>query len=447
MNKQHIILGLGETGLSFARYLSQHGFEFSVMDSRDEPPGLDYFKSHYPNSPCLVGGFDEAIIAEAHTLYLSPGIDTTQSLFESARQKGVRFKGDAELFVANAQAPVIGITGTNGKSTVTAWLNHIGTFSKKRVVMGGNIGIPALALLEAATPDFYILELSSFQLELAEALSLYVACITNVSDDHLDRHGELTHYLDAKHAIFEGARQVVYNRDNARTFPRETHFGEASFGLKHEDSNYTVIEKNNRPFLAREGEALFPVDELKLAGKQNWENALAVIAIADMMHLEDEAIFEGLRTFSGLPHRCQLVRQLGGVSWVNDSKGTNVGATIAAIEGMAPMNQKRLILIAGGQGKGADFNPLANTVKQHCGPVFLFGEDATKIATTLGEYDVKPVLVGDLNQAVHEAYEAAESGDIVLFSPACASFDMFRNFELRGQHFEEEVQKLGLNES
>lgn len=442
---RHIVFGLGETGQSFARYLQDKQIAFEAADSRESSPQLEQFKKDYPDVFVSAGPFDSHLYENADTFYLSPGLDPKQSFFAEASNRGIKLCGDIEVFKQEAQAPIVAITGTNGKSTVTAWLNHVGSFSNKVVAMGGNIGIPALNLLHEPTPDFYVIELSSFQLELyqPEATGFFAGCVTNITDDHLDRHVTFEEYALVKKRIYHEKSFNVYNADDKATYPdNDYRTTRQSFGLDTE-ARYHVAMYEDELHLMNAHLPILPVKELSLIGRQNWQNALAVVALADCMGLEKEALLEGLKTFTGLEHRCQLVRELNGVKWFNDSKGTNVGASIAAIKGVADNNDAgRVCVILGGQGKGADFKPLAEVLKTSCHKALVFGEDAPVITQACENSAVSYTETADLSAAIELAYTEMKSGDVVLFSPACASFDMFKSFSARGDYFMEEVLKL-----
>jgi UDP-N-acetylmuramoylalanine--D-glutamate ligase len=433
-------VGLGVTGLSCARYLYRRGLPFSVVDTRTHPPGLEELRREMPEVPVYAGLFPTDLLSGAGELVVSPGLALDDHLLTAPREAGVPIVGDIDLFVREATAPVIGITGSNAKSTVTELVGQMARDAGLDTGVGGNLGTPALDLL-APERELYVLELSSFQLERAGQLDLAVAAVLNVSADHLDRHGSLAAYHQAKHRIFRGCRSVVVNRDDPLTVPLvadavrviEWRMGEPEL------DGLGLREVEGREHLCHGFDALLPVAELGLVGRHNVGNALAALAIGYAAGLELSRMVETLRTFRGLPHRCQPVAEVGGVRYVDDSKGTNVGATEAALAGLG--GQRDIVLIAGGQGKGADFGPLRGPVSRHCRAVVLIGEDAPALRRALD--GAAPVLDADsMDGAVRVAAGKARPGDCVLLSPACASFDMFSGYVERGRAFCRAVEQL-----
>ena len=353
---------------------------------------------------------------------------------------GARLRGDIDLFVEVAQAPVIGITGSNAKSTVTALVGDMARRAGLRVGVGGNLGTPALDLLDDET-QLYVLELSSFQLERAGSLDLAVATVLNVTPDHLDRHGSMPRYHAAKHRIFTGAAAVVVNSDDALTIPPLAD-GRRQIGWRLREPElhgFGLRDEGGVTMIAEGFELLMPADEVALPGRHNLANALAALAIGTAAGLPRDAMLEALRSFRGLPHRCEVVASHGDIEWINDSKATNVGAALAAIEGLGA--SRRLVLIAGGRDKAADFSQLRDAVARHCDRVLLIGEASGKIADALA--GCCPIEdVGDLGSAVERAAAVAEAGQSVLLSPACASFDQFRSYEARGDAFRAAVAQV-----
>lgn len=441
-DKQRIIVGLGVTGLSVARYLAGRDVPFAVCDTREHPPGLDQLKRFAPMADLYLGELDARLLSSADELIVNPGIALSTPAIQVALQAGVRVVGDIELFAREADAPVVAITGSNAKSTVTTLLGLMAEKAGKRVAVGGNIGTPALDLLDLKA-ELYILELSSFQLETTDALNAQVATVLNVSEDHMDRYADLAAYNQAKHRVFNGARQAVVNRDDVLTQPQTADSLPCwSFGLSQPEARgFGLIEQGGEKHLAFESGALMPVSQLKTRGAHNQANALAALALGHAVGLPMAAMLDALREFTGLPHRCEWVGQHAGVDYYNDSKATNVGAALAAIEGFAADVQGKLVLIAGGDGKGADFTALAGPVSQHCRAVVLLGRDADRLEQVLD--GLVPVQrVPSLDEAVVAAAALAQPGDVVLLSPACASLDMFRNFEERGRLFAAAVGRL-----
>ena len=434
---QRVIVGLGETGLSVARHLHRLGQPFAVVDSRAEPPGRAELAALDSAVPVHFGDLDTPWLTAAGEIVLSPGLSPELPQIRAAREAGVEVVGDIELFARAADAPVIAITGSNGKSTVTALVGEMARAAGIEVGVGGNIGTPALDLL-TRPHELFVLELSSFQLETTRSLAPRAAVILNISADHLDRHGNLDRYAAAKARIYAQAACRIANRDDARV--RALAGPDAiSFGLDRppREADYGLIEEADGLWLARGRQRLLAADALQVAGRHNLANVLAALALAEQAGIPQPAALEAARRFTGLPHRCRLVAEHGGVRWYNDSKGTNVGATVAAIEGLG----RPLVLLAGGLGKGQDFVPLASALRGRARAVLLFGEAAGEMAEAIG--DAAPVeRVGDLRQAVVRAAELARPGEAVLLSPACASFDQFSGFAARGEAFEQAVREV-----
>ena len=435
-----VVLGLGATGLSCARYLYRCGLTFTVVDTRANPPGLEALMREMPQVPVFLGEVPAAVVENAGELIVSPGLGLDQPLVVKAVAAGVDVVGDIDLFVREASAPVIGITGSNAKSTVTELVGQMARESGLKVAVGGNLGTPALDLLSDDC-ELYVLELSSFQLERAGHLNLAVATVLNISADHLDRHGNLPSYHRAKHKIFAGCQKAVVNKNDPLTTPLVADsVGIISWRMAEPELNgFGLREEDGEEFLCYRFDALLPVGELGLLGRHNVANALAALAIGHSVGLPMAAMLTTLRTFSGLEHRCQPVAEIGAVSFVNDSKGTNPGATEAALQGLG--GEHNILLIAGGVGKGADFNQLRASVSVHCKMLVLIGEAATEMQAVLdGCVEIR--LANSLQQAVAVAAKNALPGDCVLLSPACASFDMFANYKERGEVFIQAVNEL-----
>ncbi len=437
-----VVVGLGVTGLSCARYLSGRQQPFTVVDSREQPPGLAAFKGEFPDVGITLGAIDIDDLSLASELVVSPGVSLQEPAIAKAIEQGVPVCGDIDLFRREVTAPIVAITGSNGKSTVTTLVGLMAEQAGRRVAVGGNIGIPALDLISEPEPDFYVLELSSFQLERVEKIDAAVATVLNISADHMDRYDSLVDYHQAKHRIFFGCRSVVVNRADSLSRPlvgeniKVTSFGQGPAGF----NCFSVQEQEGEKFLTYQFEQLLPVSELKIFGSHNIDNALAALAIGHSMGLPIEAMLTVLRSFKGLPHRCQFVAESAGVKFYNDSKGTNVGAAIAAVNGLAE-NAEKIVLIAGGEGKAADFSPLKTVLAKQCRSVVLIGEAADALQELLGE-NVLCIPVVDMAEAVRIAFDSAEPGDAVLLSPACASFDMFDDYQQRGDIFTRAVQQL-----
>ncbi len=436
-----VIVGLGKTGLSYARYLHNQGEAFSVVDSRKQPPGIEEFQKKYPGVKVELGEFDQNTFLNAKELLVSPGVDLRNSALAKAIEKAVPVTGDINIFAQKVDAPIVAVTGSNAKSTVVSLLGEMAAKAGVDVVVAGNIGKPVLDLLSEKAYELYVLEISSFQLETSSHLGAEVACVLNISADHMDRYDSLQEYYLAKHRIFQACKQVVINRDDLLSKPLIPDGVQRwSFGLDAGDINeFGLIELEGKSFLAFDKKALMPVDEVKISGKHNLSNSLAALALGKAVGLDMQAMLQTLREFSGLPHRCQWVGEVNGVTYYNDSKGTNVGATIAALKGFGV--SKNIILIAGGQGKGANFSELKESVSSYSKLLVVYGEDADLICSALDQA-ITIIKANSLQEAVKLADKKSVKGDVVLFSPACASFDMFKNFEERGEVFIQAVEAL-----
>ncbi len=437
-----IIVGLGKSGMSLVRFLASRGVSFAVADTRENPPELATLRRDYPQVDVRCGELDVEFLCRANELYVSPGLALATPALQQAAARGVKLSGDIELFARYAKAPIIAITGSNAKSTVTTLVGEMAAAAGKRVAVGGNLGTPALDLLSDDV-ELYVMELSSFQLETTDQLGAEVATVLNISEDHMDRYSGLPAYHLAKHRVFRGARQVVVNRQDVLTRPL---IGEGlpcwTFGLNKPDFHgFGLREEDGEKYLAFQFDNLMPVRELKIRGAHNQSNALAALALGHAVGLPMDAMLSSLRTFGGLEHRCQWLRERNGVSYYDDSKATNVGAALAAIEGLGADIEGKLVLIAGGDGKGADFSGLRAPVAANCRAVVLIGRDAELIAQALGD-GVELIRVATLEDAVLRCADIAQAGDAVLLSPACASFDMFKNYEERGRLFARAVGDL-----
>ncbi len=438
-----LIVGLGKTGLSCARYLSARGLKVAVVDSRDNPPGLEELQRDLPDVALFLGGFDPAAFAEAEHLVVSPGVSLQEPMIQQALQRGASVVGDIELFAAEANAPVAAITGSNGKSSVTTLVGEMAVQSGLNVKVGGNLGEPALQLLHPES-ELYVLELSSFQLETLSSLQPEVAVVLNVSADHMDRYRDLEEYAEVKAKIYGGAVTRVFNRDDPRVMAMSQGGGnELFFTLQEPGPNTFGIRRvGDVDWICFGDERLMDASEMLVAGSHNRANALAALAIGTALKLPRVAMLATLRHFCGLPHRTQLVAEIDGVKWYNDSKGTNVGAAVAALNGVAEPGDGRTVMLLGGQSKGGDFSPLVPVLAASGRAVVLLGRDALQIATEVA--GVVPMFMAeDMDDAVTIAATQALPGDRVLLSPACASFDMFSGFEQRGERFMDAVGRLG----
>lgn len=437
---KRLIIGLGETGLSCARFCHRLKLPFTILDSRLNPPKLSEFKKEFPQTPYHLGPFDPIHFQACKEFIVSPGIDLNEKNIRAAiKQYKLKPIGDIELFAQHAHAPIIAITGSNAKGTVTSLVGDMIRQAKLSVAVGGNIGKPALELLDEPIPDFYVLEISSFQLETTYSLRPKLACILNISPDHLDRHETLSAYIHAKQRIYHACEIALWNREDSSTYPNFKAKKIISFGLKtlkpdSKEFNLHIVNRTN--YLAVGSQLLLAVEKMPIKGQHNWVNALAALTIGHAIGLPTPAMLAALCQFKGLPHRCQWVKEYRGVTWYNDSKATNVGATLAALNGLGPAISGKIILIAGGLAKGADFSLLHDSVKRHVKKMILIGRDASLLKKTL-EKSTTVHMASDLAQAVNVAHHTATQGDIVLLSPACASMDMFKNYEERGDIFTE----------
>ncbi|KAA1173124.1 UDP-N-acetylmuramoyl-L-alanine--D-glutamate ligase [Marinobacter salinexigens] len=440
-DRRTLVVGLGKTGLSCVRYLVGQGREIAVADSRELPPGLDELRAQWPDVPVHLGTFDPELFCGFNELVVSPGIAVAEPAIVAASQKGARIRGDIDLFAEAADAPIVAITGSNGKTTVTTMVGEMARAAGRKVEVGGNIGTPALDLLGRGA-DLYVLELSSFQLETTDELNAEAATVLNVSDDHMDRYPDKMAYFQAKQRIFRGCRNAVVNLDDALSTPmaRDT-LRFICFGFHRVNPDtFSTRDDEQGTWITFGFDNLLPASELKLMGLHNISNVMAALGLGYAVGLPMSVMLAVAREFRGLPHRCELVRRVDDVDYINDSKGTNVGATVAAIESLAPDHGK-IVLIAGGDGKGADFEPLKAPVLRHCRSLIVMGRDARAIAEAVGTG--VPVRFADsLAQAVSFATDEAQGGDRVLLSPACASFDMFRDYGDRGDQFRTLVEAL-----
>jgi UDP-N-acetylmuramoylalanine--D-glutamate ligase len=445
-----VVVGLGDTGLSLARWLQRQGAVVSVTDTRKTPPQAAVLKREFPDMPQTLGTDPDDVIGDADVIAVSPGVDCRAGAVALAARRGVPVVGDVELFAQalaqrGDQTPVIAITGSNGKSTVTAMAGEICAAGGLRPVIAGNIGLPVLDALTgiddaAAKPGAFVLELSSFQLESTKSLRPRAATVLNISEDHLDRYSGLQEYADTKAQIFNGDCVQVLNRDDVRSMgmARKGH-SVVTFGLDmpRNDQDWGLSGHDAAAAMQCGSRCVAPVSVLRIAGLHNAANALAAGALCRAIGVADGAIAQGWQTFEGLPHRVKNINKINNISFYDDSKGTNVGATVAALTGM----REPVVLIAGGDGKGQDFAPLAVAAKGRARAVVLIGRDAPLIAAAMG--DQVPLLnAADMTQAVELAFDVAQAGDAVLLSPACASYDMFRNYVHRAEVFAEAVAAL-----
>ncbi len=448
-DKHVLVLGLGETGLSLARWLSAQGARVRVADSRANPPGLDVLQRDCLRAEVRCGAFDDSLLQGVERIAISPGVPVADPFVQRAIARGIPVEGDIELLAQQINAgsikpKVIAITGANGKTTVTSMVEHLCKAAGKDAVAAGNISPAVLDVVVQRgekQPEVWVLELSSFQLETTFTLNADVATVLNISEDHLDRYAGMDEYAAAKARIFQGDGVQLLNRDDARsmgmalpgrrvvTFGLDAPRNEGDWGVAQEGADIWLVQGNER---------LLKAGELQVTGLHNVANALAALALCRAIDLPMPALLAALRSFKGLPHRVERVAEIDGVTWYDDSKGTNVGATEAALKGLG----RKAVVILGGEGKGQDFSPLNPAVAQHARAVVLIGRDAPLIEAALHGCGVPLVRATDMDDAVHQSSGLAQRGDAVLLSPACASFDMFRNYAHRAEVFIAAVRGL-----
>ena len=430
-----LIVGLGATGYSAAQFLQKTPIKFAVIDSRKSPPLIDNLREQMPDVPVFSGGFDQPAFDVATHLLVSPGVSLNETAIHKAMQAGVTVISDIDLFACATSKPIVAITGSNGKSTVTTMLGEMGNAAGVKTAIGGNLGTPALDLLQQ-NAELYVLELSSFQLERTTALNARAATVLNISPDHLDRHDGMDGYAAEKQRIFRGDGVMVLNADDAMVMAMQSG-GRQSLTFSTQGPADFYLRRGETDTLMHGEQALMAASKLRLEGTHNIANALAALALGTAVGLSITAMCDALRRFKGLPHRMQKVAEKAGVNWVNDSKATNIGACIAALQGY----ERKVILIAGGDAKGADMTELVPAVKAKTKAVVLMGKDAQLIADALN--NCVPVhLTTNMKEAVKVAAALASTGDSVLLSPACASLDQYRSYVDRGNKFAEAVMEL-----
>ena len=436
-----IVLGLGKTGQSIVDYYMSKGRPLLAMDSGINEEKAEHIRKKYPDLALALGEFDEKLLSSANEIIISPGIPVSTPAIQEALSRGVSLSSDIEIFCQKISSPVLAVTGSNGKSTVATLLAQMIERAGFTVALAGNIGIPVLQLLESNEPDFYVLELSSFQLEVVRSLNAKAAVVVNVSEDHMDRYNSFAEYAMTKQAIFHGDGAMIINMDDDSV--RNMLDGNrqyTGFSLsKPGKDEFGVVEKNGEQQICFGSKVLLPASSLRIKGPHNIANSLAALAMGHAIELPWSPMLDALKDFEGLPHRCQWVANVDGVNWYNDSKGTNVGATCAAIEGLKDSGD--MILIAGGEGKGADFSDLKDSVRAGVKSVVLIGRDAKTLEHVLSDV-CECVIALDMKSAVDTAARLSQAGDIVLLSPACASQDMFRDYQHRGQEFITAVKAL-----
>ena len=443
------VFGLGKTGIAAARYLERVGQKFVVIDTRNTPPGAEDIKKLKLCVGSFYGDINKTIwkaeLLQVATIILSPGIDPKIELIQAAIRHGKRIVSDIEIFASESSGKIVAITGSNGKSTVTDLTYQLLRASGESVDIGGNFGIPVLDFLPADNSEFYVLELSSFQLDITENLRPFVATILNISEDHMDRYDSFEEYVESKQRIYRSAKKCLANLDDRLTIPTvQKNF--CSFSLEDEKADYYLGKLEGKRFLNHKEQPLVSVDDLSLSGRHNWSNALAALGILSELEIKiDKNVIETLKKYKGLPHRFEKVSLDSKVDWINDSKATNVGATIAAIDSIDRDYYSPVVLIAGGESKGADLSPLTESLSNKVDVLYLLGKDADKIADLAKD---KSQIVGSMKEAVELSDRFVKSNSsetrkgVVLLSPACASLDMYPNFEERGNNFRECVEAL-----
>lgn len=438
-----VVAGLGISGVSAVNFLHENGYRVAVTDSREVPPGHEQIPAAVQTS---FGQLDQDLLLQAEEIVISPGLDPQLPAIQAAIAKGIPVISEIQILRRATDKPIVAITGSNAKSTVTTLIGLMAQQAGVKVAVGGNLGRPALDLTHD-DPDVYILELSSFQLEATSSLNAEVAVVLNMSEDHLDRHGDMAGYHAAKHRIFQGVKKVVYNRDDSLTRPLVPDVTPMqSFGLNAPDlKQYGILrEDNGTIWLARGRERLLKSSDMYIQGTHNVANALACLALGEAIGLPMDNMLETLKTFKGLEHRCEFVKEVNGVRYYNDSKGTNIGATLAALDGLGAAIEAQggqVAIILGGQGKGQDFTALRESLQKYAKVVVLMGEDRSIIENAIAGTTTL-LHATSLQQAVELCQQHTHAQDVVLLSPACASFDMFTGYPERGHRFVEYVNAL-----
>ena len=450
--KSVLVLGLGETGLSLVRWLAAQGARVRVADSRDHPPSLDLLQKDFPQVEVRCGIFRSELLDGIALIAISPGVPLRDPFVVKAVAQGIPIVGDIELFALslpeNNCPQIIAITGSNGKTTVTSMVGAMCRAAKKETLVAGNISPAVLDVLMrrgGKHPDVWVLELSSFQLETTTSLNADAATVLNICEDHMDRYSDMGEYIAAKARIFRATGQggvQVLNRDDAASSamallkPRHITFGVNSPPVS--DQDWGIENDGADTWLVQGAQRVMRAGELQVEGLHNVSNALAALALCRAIDLPLQPLLDALRSFKGLPHRVEAVSEIKGVIYYDDSKGTNVGATVAALKGLS----RRAVVILGGDGKGQDFTPLEPAVSRHARAVVLIGRDADKIAAVLQNCEVPLLHARDMDDAVRQSAAQARPGDAVLMSPACASFDMYRNYVHRAEAFISAVHTL-----
>ncbi|MGO2506405.1 MAG: UDP-N-acetylmuramoyl-L-alanine--D-glutamate ligase [Psychrobacter alimentarius] len=451
-----VVVGLGQSGLSVARYLANQGYQVAVTDAQAAPKLANQLPPEI--SIRQFGGIDAELLQQAARIIISPGISLDTSAVAAARQANIPVVSDIQLFCEACTVPIVAITGSNAKSTVTTLVGKMAADAGVNVGVGGNIGVPALTLLANDDMELAVLELSSFQLETVTNLGAQVATVLNMSPDHLDRHGDMLGYHQAKHRIFQGAKSVVINREDALTRPLVAdNLPRVSTSIQAPDKGQygLIIDSEGQTYLARGTERLLSADKLLIKGRHNLLNAQAALALGELAGLPLDSMLQTLQQFSGLDHRCQYVAKVADIDYFNDSKGTNIGSTIAAIQGLGEvyaLKDGKLLLILGGQGKGQQFSELTPFINQYVSHVLMIGEDAKMIEQHLRSAKLSEDVALYQCQTMENAFatvpqvtkSSLSQVQAVLLSPACASFDQYSGYAARGEHFIQLVNQLSM---
>ena len=438
--KRILVIGLGDTGQSVLHFLANKGCVIQAIDTRSTFDGLDDIKATFKEVKFFIGDtFNDDIINEVELIIISPGVSLKESYVQEALSRGIPVIGDIEIFaqVKSASSKVIGITGSNGKTTATSLVAALLKASEISTVVAGNIGIPILNMLNQAIPDVYVLELSSYQLETTYSLTLDSAAILNISEDHMDRYSSIEDYAKAKNRIFNHAKKCILNRDD-NYLKSKIKNDSITFGSDLDEKNYSIKKNGNQYFIAKGKVEIVSLDHIKLKGSHNIKNVMAALALCEQFNISTSVIAKVLSEFEAPPHRMEYIDSISGVDFYNDSKGTNVGATIAAIQSIT----KPILLIAGGDGKNQNFQPLLGPLKGRVKNISLIGKDAEIMQKIFSTESIPITIEKNIEEAVKKSFGIAKKGDVILLSPACASTDMFKNYVERGNIFKGCVMKL-----
>ncbi len=441
---KHIIFGLGKSGIACAGYFDRINKPYSLIDSR-ENVDLECLKSLSCCQSTFFGELDNSLVEGCEQLVLSPGISLNHPLVQRAQQLKIDVCGDVELFARECHKPIVAITGSNGKSTVTDLIAKVMSLNGLDCQKGGNIGLPVLDFLPLQQADIYVLELSSFQLDSTESLRPSVAILLNISEDHMDRYLDFDDYIYSKKKIYNKAKHRIFNWQDKNTHPLEISALDMAFTRQKLSSkkiqNQAYLRPNEQSFdLCINDKKVVNSKQLNITGIHNMMNVLACLATLECLDMKlSQQAMDGLKKYQGLAHRFQLVSRYLDCEWIDDSKATNVGATLAAIKSLDLSGNKQLILIAGGDSKQSDLSPLKQPFNSRVSHLILMGVDAKKLAAVVPSK--QPIFANDMKAAVQKAADLCEPGDVVLLSPACSSLDMYSNFEARGLDFQKAVRE------